>query len=265
MRACAATRGRSVSAWERTPPPRPAAGAPTPSGSTSSAIVEYRAAWDTQRAHATARRDGAGPDVLMLLEHPSVYTAGKRTRPGDRPTDGTPVVDVDRGGLITWHGPGQLVGYPIVGLATPLDVVDFVRRLEEALIRVPADLGVVGSGRVAGRTGVWLPADDRRPERKIAAIGVRVQGGVTLHGFALNCDPDLGAVRPDRPLRHRRRRGQLARGRARADDHGGRACARPQPGPSWPPSTGCCRWRSTRWRTPGTPAGLDLQLHPALR
>jgi lipoyl(octanoyl) transferase len=153
--------------------------------------VEYRAAWDAQRAHADARRAGTGPDVLMLLEHPSVYTAGKRTQPADRPTDGTPVVDVDRGGRITWHGPGQLVGYPIIGLAEPLDVVDFVRRLEEALIRVVHDAGVPAAGRVKGRSGVWLPADDRRPERKIAAIGVRVQAGVTLHGFALNCEPDL--------------------------------------------------------------------------
>jgi lipoyl(octanoyl) transferase len=155
--------------------------------------VDYLSAWDTQRANAAARRDGTGPDVLMLLEHHSVYTAGKRTQPGDRPTDGTPVVDVDRGGRITWHGPGQLVGYPIVALDEPLDVVDFVRRLEEALIRVAHDVGVPGAGRVEGRSGVWLPADDRRPERKIAAIGVRVQGGVTLHGFALNCDPDLAA------------------------------------------------------------------------
>lgn len=155
--------------------------------------VDYLTAWDTQRANADARRAGTGPDVLMLLEHPSVYTAGKRTQPEDRPTDGTPVVDVDRGGRITWHGPGQLVGYPIVGLAEPLDVVDFVRRLEEALIRVVHDAGLPAAGRVDGRSGVWLPADDRRPERKIAAIGVRVQGGVTLHGFALNCEPDLAA------------------------------------------------------------------------
>jgi lipoyl(octanoyl) transferase len=155
--------------------------------------VEYRAAWDVQRANADARRAGTGPDVLMLLEHPSVYTAGKRTQPEDRPQDGTPVVDVDRGGRITWHGPGQLVGYPIIALADPFDVVDFVRRLEEALIRVAHDLGVTAAGRVKGRTGVWLPADDRRPERKIAAIGVRVQAGVTLHGFALNCEPDLAA------------------------------------------------------------------------
>jgi lipoyl(octanoyl) transferase len=153
--------------------------------------VDYRVAWELQRDCAAARRAAGGPDVLLLLEHPSVYTAGKRTRPEERPTDGTPVVDVDRGGKITWHGPGQLVGYPIVALAEPYDVVDYVRRLEEALIAVVAGIGVPGPGRVKGRTGVWLPADDRGPERKIAAIGVRVQGGVTLHGFALNCDPDL--------------------------------------------------------------------------
>jgi lipoyl(octanoyl) transferase len=155
--------------------------------------VDYLAAWDTQRAHAAARRDGTGPDVLMLLEHPSVYTAGRRTQPADLPTDGTPVVDVDRGGRITWHGPGQLVGYPIVALAEPLDVVDYVRRLEEALISVVAGLGLTSAGRVDGRSGVWLPADSGRPERKIAAIGVRVQGGVALHGFAINCSPDLSA------------------------------------------------------------------------
>lgn len=155
--------------------------------------VDYLAAWDAQRAHAVARRDDAGPDVLMLLEHPSVYTAGKRTRPADRPTDGTPVVDVDRGGMITWHGPGQLVGYPIVALTQPLDVVDYVRRLEEAMIAVAAGLGLTAAGRVEGRSGVWLPAGDTRPERKLAAIGVRVQGGVTLHGFSLNAEPDMEA------------------------------------------------------------------------
>ena len=126
----------------------------------------------------------------MLLEHPAVYTAGKRTREREKPVDGTPVIDVDRGGTITWHGPGQLVGYPIVRLADPVDVVDYVRRLEEALIEVCARFGLSG-GRVAGRTGVWLPASTNRPERKIAAIGCRVQRGVTLHGFSLNCDPDL--------------------------------------------------------------------------
>ncbi|MCO7195062.1 lipoyl(octanoyl) transferase LipB [Pseudonocardia sp. McavD-2-B] len=153
--------------------------------------VEYQAAWDTQKAHAEARKDG-GPDVLMLLEHPPVYTAGRRTRPEDRPTDGTPVVDVDRGGRITWHGPGQLVGYPIVALGEPMDVVDYVRRLEEALIRVCHDLGVTSAGRVEGRSGVWLPAQGFTPERKVAAIGVRIAGGVTQHGFAINCDADLG-------------------------------------------------------------------------
>lgn len=153
--------------------------------------VDYLEAWTTQRANAEARRAGTGPDVLMLLEHPSVYTAGKRTRPEDRPTDGSPVIDVDRGGRITWHGPGQLVGYPIVALAEPLDVVDYVRRLEEALIAVCAGLGLGAAGRVDGRSGVWLPADATGPERKLAAIGVRVQAGITLHGFAINADPDL--------------------------------------------------------------------------
>jgi lipoyl(octanoyl) transferase len=153
--------------------------------------IDYRDAWDRQREFAGARADGTGPDVLMLLEHPSVYTAGKRTREWEKPADGTPVIDVDRGGKITWHGPGQLVGYPIVRLADPVDVVDYVRRLEEALIELCARLGVSG-GRVDGRSGVWLPAEGLRPERKVAAIGCRVQRGVTLHGFSLNCDPDLG-------------------------------------------------------------------------
>ena len=153
--------------------------------------VDYVAAWDQQRAAATARADRTGPDTLLLLSHPPVYTAGKRTRPEDRPTDGTPVVDVDRGGRITWHGPGQLVGYPLVELTVPVDVVAYVRALEQALIAVCDDLGLPGTGRVEGRSGVWLPADAGRPERKIAAIGVRVARGVTMHGFALNCDPDL--------------------------------------------------------------------------
>jgi len=153
-------------------------------------LVDYLTAWDRQRDLATARAQGAGPDTVLLLEHPAVYTAGKRTRPEDRPTDGTPVVEVDRGGRITWHGPGQLVGYPIVKLTAPVDVVGYVRLLEEVLIAACADLGV-GTGRVAGRSGVWLPADGTRPERKVAAIGVRITRGVTMHGFALNCDPDL--------------------------------------------------------------------------
>ncbi len=154
--------------------------------------IDYTEAWELQRRHVTARADGDGPDTMLLLEHPSVYTAGKRTEAEDRPTDGTRVIDVDRGGKITWHGPGQLVGYPIVKLADPIDVVHYVRRLEEALITVCDQLGV-HTGRVEGRSGVWIPADDRGVERKIAAIGIRVQRGVTMHGFELNCDPDLGA------------------------------------------------------------------------
>jgi lipoyl(octanoyl) transferase len=129
---------------------------------------------------------------LLLLEHPSVYTAGRRTAAHERPADGTPVVDTDRGGKITWHGPGQLVGYPIIGLAEPLDVVNYVRRIEESLIRVCTDVGL-RVGRIDGRSGVWVPADGDRPARKVAAIGVRVSRATTLHGFALNCDCDLGA------------------------------------------------------------------------
>ena len=153
--------------------------------------VDYPAAWQLQRDLADARAAG-GPDTLLLLEHPSVYTAGRRTLPEERPVDGTPVVDTDRGGKITWHGPGQLIGYPIIGLADPIDVVNFVRRLEESLIAVCAGLGLA-AGRVDGRSGVWLPADARRPERKVAAIGIRVQRATTLHGFALNCDCELDA------------------------------------------------------------------------
>ncbi|GGM54265.1 octanoyltransferase [Longimycelium tulufanense] len=155
--------------------------------------IDYVAAWDLQRELNQARAEGSGRDTLLLLEHPSVYTAGKRTRPEDRPDDGTPVVDVDRGGKITWHGPGQLVGYPIIGLAEPVDVVAYVRRVEQGLIALCDELGVPEVGRVQGRSGVWLPADDRRPERKVAAIGVRVQRGVTMHGFAINCNPDMTA------------------------------------------------------------------------
>jgi lipoyl(octanoyl) transferase len=158
--------------------------------------VPYEEAWARQRELHAARVDGTGPDTLLLLEHPSVYTAGRRTEPHERPFDGTPVIDVDRGGKITWHGPGQLVGYPIVALPDPVDVVAHVRRLEAALIRVCDGLGVT-TARVEGRSGVWVAADPPggagRPERKIAAIGVRVARGVTMHGFALNCDPDLGA------------------------------------------------------------------------
>jgi lipoyl(octanoyl) transferase len=155
-------------------------------------LVPYEQAWARQReihAHVVA---GTAADTVLLLEHPPVYTAGKRTLPHERPFDGTPVVDVDRGGKITWHGPGQLVGYPILRLADPVDVVAYVRRMERMLIAACDDLGVA-AGQVEGRSGVWLPADGSRPERKIAAIGIRVAQGVTLHGFALNCDPDLQA------------------------------------------------------------------------
>lgn len=156
--------------------------------------VDYRTAWDRQRELAAARVAGSGPDTVLLLEHDDVYTAGKRTRPEDRPTDGTPVIDVDRGGRITWHGPGQLVGYPVVALADPIDVVGYVRMLEQVLIASCADLGLA-TGRVEGRSGVWLSADGLtgRPERKIAAIGVRIAKGVAMHGFALNCDPEMTA------------------------------------------------------------------------
>jgi len=153
--------------------------------------IGYLDAWQLQRELADARING-GPDTLLLLEHAAVYTAGSRTEAHERPPADIPVIDTDRGGKITWHGPGQLVGYPVIGLAEPLDVVNYVRRLEQSLISVCADLGL-GAGRVAGRSGVWLPAGAGRPARKIAAIGIRVARGTTLHGFALNCDCDLDA------------------------------------------------------------------------
>ncbi len=152
--------------------------------------VEYQAAWDLQRAVHAEVVAGTRSDTVLLLEHPPVYTAGRRTEPFERPIDGTPVIDVDRGGKITWHGPGQLVGYPIVRLPSPMDVVAHVRRIEAMLIEVCAELGVITT-QVEGRSGVWVPADDRRPDRKVAAIGIRVTEGVTMHGFALNCDCDL--------------------------------------------------------------------------
>ena len=152
--------------------------------------VDYRAAWDHQREVHAAVVAGDLPDTVLLLEHAAVYTAGKRTEPHERPFDGTPVIDVDRGGKITWHGPGQLVGYPIVRLPNPVDVVAHVRRLEDMMIGVCADLGVE-AGRVEGRSGVWLAADDRGPARKIGAIGIRVSHDVTMHGFALNANCDL--------------------------------------------------------------------------
>ena len=156
--------------------------------------VDYREAWALQRTRHAEVVAGDRPDTVLLLEHAPVYTAGKRTNSWERPDDGTPVVDVDRGGRITWHGPGQLVGYPIVRLHGALDVVGYVRRLEELLIAVSARFGVEGY-RVADRTGVWTGAEPLAPgwrsEGKLAAIGVRVAKGVTMHGFALNCDTDL--------------------------------------------------------------------------
>jgi lipoyl(octanoyl) transferase len=160
-------------------------------------LIDYEEAWARQRELHARVVAGSAPDTLLLLEHPPVYTAGKRTQPHERPFDGTPVIDVDRGGKITWHGPGQLVGYPIVRLTDPVDVVAHVRRLEAALIEVSAGLGLA-TERVDGRSGVWVRADraggqEHRPDRKVAAIGVRVARGVTMHGFALNCDPDMSA------------------------------------------------------------------------
>ncbi|MGH3681641.1 MAG: lipoyl(octanoyl) transferase LipB [Natronosporangium sp.] len=177
-------------------------------------VVDYLTAWEEQRRLHAAVVAGTAPNTVLLLEHPSVYTAGKRTQPWERPADGTPVVETDRGGQITWHGPGQLVGYPIVHLPAasgrsasgargqaagpsfageggrPRDVVAYVRRMEQLLIDACAELGLA-TGRVKGRTGVWVPADDRGPARKVASIGVRVARGVAMHGFALNCDSDL--------------------------------------------------------------------------
>jgi lipoyl(octanoyl) transferase len=160
--------------------------------------IDYLAAWDLQRRVHHDVAEGRRGDTVLLLEHPPVFTAGKRTQPHERPLDpgGAPVIDVDRGGKITFHGPGQLVGYPIVRLPDHVKVVDYVRRLEEALIQVCADLGVT-TARVPGRSGVWLRADEPgpgrpgRPERKVAAIGIRVSRGVAMHGFALNCDVSL--------------------------------------------------------------------------
>jgi lipoyl(octanoyl) transferase len=152
--------------------------------------VDYQAGWDLQRRVHADVVAGRAPDTVLLLEHQPVYTAGRRTEPFERPFDGTPVVDVDRGGKITWHGPGQLVGYPIVRLPSPMDVVAHVRRIEGMLIEACARLGVTAV-QVKGRSGVWVPADDSGPDRKVAAIGIRVSEGVTMHGFALNCDNDL--------------------------------------------------------------------------
>ncbi len=157
-------------------------------------FVDYRQAWQVQRETHEQVVAGTLEDTVLLLEHQPVYTAGKRTAPHERPWDGTPVIDVDRGGKITWHGPGQITGYPIVHLPDPIDVVAHVRRLEDMMIAVCAEFGVA-AGRREGQSGTWILADgptDPRGDRKVGAIGIRVARGVTMHGFALNCDNDLG-------------------------------------------------------------------------
>jgi len=153
-------------------------------------LVDYQIAWESQRKIQEEVIAGTRPNTVLLLEHPSVYTAGRRTEAHERPIDGTPVIDVDRGGKITWHGEGQLVGYPIVKLKNSNDVVGFVREIETALIAVCQELGI-DAVRYCERSGVWLR--DVNGDRKIAAIGIRVAKGVTMHGFALNVNPDLTA------------------------------------------------------------------------
>ena len=153
-------------------------------------LIDYEKAWQVQRTIHGEVAEGSRPNTLLLLEHPSVYTAGRRTLDSEKPQDGTPVIDVDRGGKITWHGPGQLVGYPIVKLSQPHELVGFVREIERGLIHVCADLGISATC-VTGRSGVWV--QDAQGDRKIAAIGIRVSKGVTMHGFALNICPDLNA------------------------------------------------------------------------
>ena len=152
--------------------------------------IEYEDAWDLQRSLHADRAADRIEDTALLLEHPAVYTAGRRTEQHEHPADGSRVVQVDRGGKITYHAPGQLVVYPIVKLPEHVLVVDYVRRCEEAIIRALLDLGVK-TGRVPGRSGVWLAAEPMRPERKIAAIGIRVSQGVTMHGVSINADLDL--------------------------------------------------------------------------
>ena len=160
----------------------------TPIALTRHGLIDYSKAWDVQRTIHGEVVDKKRPNTLLLLQHPSVYTAGRRTQDAERPQDGTPVIDVDRGGKITWHGPGQLIGYPIVRLAKPTELVGFVREIEAGLIAVGDELGLKAQC-VAGRSGVWIR--DEKGDRKIAAIGIRVAKGVTMHGFALNVCPDL--------------------------------------------------------------------------
>ncbi|AMO89933.1 lipoyl(octanoyl) transferase [Corynebacterium simulans] len=160
--------------------------------------MDYQQAWDLQAELAAQRAKGERGDIILVVEHPNIYTAGKRTQPEDMPDNGLPVITVDRGGRITWHGEGQLVVYPILKLAEPVDVVDYVRRLEEAIIQTVRELGVRTAGRIDGRSGVWVPSttqatDPQAPkrDRKIAALGIRITRGVTMHGLALNCTNTL--------------------------------------------------------------------------
>lgn len=153
-------------------------------------VVDYLSAWQMQKQIADGVLTGKIENTLLLLQHPSVYTAGRRTQLSDRPLDNTPVIDVDRGGKITWHGVGQLVGYPIIKLKNSADVVGFVRELENALIQVCEEFGITAQ-RYCERSGVWVR--DKKGDRKIAAIGLRVAKGVSTHGFALNVNPDLSA------------------------------------------------------------------------
>lgn len=160
----------------------------SPIAFTRSGVIDYEKAWQIQRTVHAEVAEGLRPNTLMLLQHPPVFTAGRRTLDIERPTDGTSVIDVDRGGKITWHGPGQIVGYPIVRLANRLDVVGFVREIETALIAVCNEFGI-NAERYCERSGVWLR--DENGDRKVAAIGIRYAKGVTMHGFALNVNPDL--------------------------------------------------------------------------
>lgn len=153
-------------------------------------FVDYEDAWQLQRSVHAEIASGTRAETVLLLEHDSVFTAGKRTEDSERPTDGTPVIDVDRGGKITWHGPGQLVGYPIMRLPDPIDVVGYVRWLEQVLIDSIAEFGVIGQ-RVGGRSGVWVDVNGNF--EKVAAIGIRVAEKTTMHGFALNCNNSLAA------------------------------------------------------------------------
>ena len=153
-------------------------------------LIDFEEALEMQRAIHSEVASGLRPNTLILLEHPAVYTAGKRTLDEERPVNGAPVIDVDRGGKITWHGPGQLVGYPIVKLKNPHELVGFVRAIEAGVIAVCHDFGIIGQ-RIEGRSGVWV--SDEKGSRKIAAIGIRVASGTSMHGFALNVAPDLSA------------------------------------------------------------------------